>query len=308
MPAKILDLRSALHSPKDHFKTLWREIRSTGDENIYIDSTYSFAEVEVATVTHGKILIFMPLKPIALNRNPLLSNPPSTILCPYKVLERELVSYQEEIDIVVQYIPMGDPLHLSPIDADMARNLLQTLEKECRSIGFSHNRLTAEDIIVGNDNHLYPIRYHYATMNGCKDDFSALFDLFADRAEEANRLNDINSTYTNKYCDIYDCHNGYIRFCDDGLFGYKNHKGEDIIAAQFIWAGDFCESRAVVETADGFGVIKPDGSYVIRPYLDSLYYDNYGSLFYYYDHNELCAFDYNGDPLASNDPRLDHLH
>ena len=307
MAAKLSELRGVLNSPIDYFNTLWRHIRPTGDEVISIDATYSFAEVIVPTVDQGRVIIFIPLKPLTLNDNPQLATPSSSTLCPYKVLKGELTTASELSDIVVQYIPMGDPLHLSPIDAATALRMINVLERECRNIGFSHNNLLVENLIVGNDDRLYPIRYHCATMEGCRDNFDALRAQFSESCNTPGLLCDVQSGYTNNYCDIYDCHNGYIRFCDDGLFGYKDHKGEDIIDAKFLWAGDFCEQRAVVETEFGFGVINPKGEFVVKPYLSSLYYDTYNSIFYYYDHEQICAFDYNGTPLSADDQRLAHL-
>lgn len=307
MSAKLSLLRSALLAPMDHFTTLWKRVRPTGREVITVDASYSFAEVIVPTAESGRILIFLPLTTAPLNNCPQLISPPSSMLCPYRVLKDELVSATEQCDIIVQPIPGGDTLNISPIDSISALQKIDILEKECRRIGFSHNRLTPEDIIVGNDDRLYPIRYHHATMDGCKDDFNVLRALFLDRAEEESILKDVNSSYTSRYCEIFDRHNGYIRFCDDGLYGYKDYKGEDVIDAQYLWAGDFCERRAIVETDFGFGVINHKGEFVIKPYLSSLYYDTYNSIFYYYENDKLYAFDYNGTPLHPDNPMLSHL-
>ena len=307
MTAKLSDLRGVLKSPIDYFCTLWRYIRPTGDEVISVDADYSFAEIVVPTVDHSRVMLFIPLKEQTLNDNPQLATPPSSTLCAYRVLKNELTTAGKPCDVIVQNIPMGDPMHLSPIDATKALRMINVLEKECRSIGFSHNDLTAESIIVGNDDRLYPIRYHSATLDGCKDNFDTLRAQFATEQTIPGLMCDVQSSYTNNYCDIYDCHHGFMRFCDSGLFGYKNYKGEDIIDAKYLWAGDFCENRAVVETEFGFGVINSNNEFIIKPYLDSLYYDTYNSLFYYYDHDTVCAFDYNGTPLSSNDPKICHL-
>lgn len=304
MPAQISILRNALKYPMDHFKTLWRIIRAVDDDNITIDDNYTFAEAEVYTRDNNRALLFMPLKPIELNRCPQLISPPSSMLCPYRVYPQEIVTDSEAFDIILQLIHEGDPLSLSPIDSQTALKMVDILEQECKQIGFSHNRLSANNVIVGYNNRLYPIRYHYATMDGCKDDFNILRAAILENQKDQQLLNDIQSSYTNRYCDIFDSHNGYIRFCDEGLYGYKNHKGEDIIPAQYLWASDFCEHRAIVETPEGFGVINPQNKMIIRPYLESLYYDTSNSLFYYYDNDEICAFDYNGTPLRPNDPRL----
>lgn len=305
MPAQLSILRNALQYPMDHFRSIWRIISATGDESISIDSSYTFAEATVHTRDNGKALLFMPLKPIELNQCHRLISPPSSMLCPYRVYPQELVSNNETFDVILQYIPEGDPMSLSVIDSNIALKMIDILEQECKQIGFSHNRLSPDNIIVGNNNRLYPIRYHYATMNGCKDDFNVLRALILNNSQnDQSLLSDIQCNYTNKYCDIFDRHNGYIRFCDNGLYGYKNYKGEDIIPAQYLWASDFCEHRAIVETSDGFGVINPQNKIIIHPYLESLYYDTYNSLFYFYENDDICAFDYNGTPLRSTDPRL----
>lgn len=296
-------LRSALASPRDHFKTLWNKLLTDGTESIVIDRTGMFAEVRVKASDNRTALLFLPLKPIELVDIPELVNPPSSLLCPYIVLREELI-YRDiygggAVDIVIQYIPNGEPLYFSGLGYE-AVALLDELESECRRVGFSHNKLTSYDIIVSNSGHLHPIRYHFATMDGAMDNFDKL------RAEfnEPMVLNDCTSTYTTNSAELFDAHDGVMRFYRDGLYGYMTVDGEEIIPAQYISASDFCERRAVVETEDGYGAIDPTGRVIIRPNLDNLYYDLYDTIFYYFDYDEIIGIDYNGAPIKADDPRL----
>ena len=67
------------------------------------------------------------------------------------------------------------------------------------------------------------------------------------------------------------------------------------------------ENRAIVETAEGCGVIDGCEAIIIPTTIDNLYYDTHNTLFYYYDDDTLCGFDYNGTPIKSDSPLLDHL-
>jgi hypothetical protein len=52
-------------------------------------------------------------------------------------------------------------------------------------------------------------------------------------------------------------------FCDGKLWGYIDNEGKVVIKPQFRAADDFFEERAIV-SGDGFGYIKPDGSWAAK--------------------------------------------
>lgn len=71
----------------------------------------------------------------------------------------------------------------------------------------------------------------------------------------------------------------------DGLFGYADENGNQLIEPRYGWAGDFSEGRAAVSTpvADGgyMGLIDRDGQVIIPLEYDDLSWD--GSRFAYVD-------------------------
>ncbi len=296
---------SALAAPEYHFKNLWRDIIIEDCAKIAIDIYYDFAEVIIRTADRGKAILYIPLKPMELIPCKDLESPNSSQLCPYIVLKQELIRFDGSIsDIIIQYIPDGTTLSNAPIASNLALMLIDNLERECRRVGFSHNRLTAENIILSTDNRLYPIRYHYATMDGATDDFNSLRLLFTNGDQ---LLCDVESQYTTNDYERFDSHNGIVRFCENGLYGFRNNGGKIIIPARYKWAGNIFENRAIIETDNGCGVIDSQGNDIIPPYLDNLYYDIYNTIFSYYENGTLCGFDYNGTPLKTDSPLLDHL-
>ena len=304
MDIQLSWLYSALAAPEDHFKSLWRDIIIEDSANMAIDIYYDFAEVILHTADRGKAILYIPLKPMELTPCKSLETPRSSQLCPYIVLKQEMIRFDGISDIIIQFIPEGTTLSNSPIASNLALLMIDSLERECRRVGFSHNRLTAENIILGTDNRLYPIRYHYATLDGATDDFNSLRLPFV---EGSQLLCDVESQYTTNDYERFDSHNGTVRFCENGLYGFRDNSGNIIIPARYKWAGNLFENRAIVETDNGCGVIDSLGNDIIPPYLDNIYYDTYNTIFYYYEDGVLCGFDYNGTPLKPDSPLLEHL-
>ena len=72
-----------------------------------------------------------------------------------------------------------------------------------------------------------------------------------------------------------------------------------MIPSQFLWAGDFHEGRAEVQTADGrMGLIDKTGRYVLEPHYEIVEYDDRtGRLLARFD-GRWAAFDYEGRQLT----------
>ena len=60
---------------------------------------------------------------------------------------------------------------------------------------------------------------------------------------------------------------------DDNGFGFVDTDNNPVIPAQFVWAGDFREGRAEVQTQTGMGLIDRRGCYVIPPEYEIVDYD-----------------------------------
>ena len=306
MRTSLATLYSALASPVDHFKTLWRVLEPNANCAIKIDKTGLFAEARVNIAKRGEAMLYMPLKELELNDLPELANPLSDAICPYIVLKDELIyhdftSTPRSCDIAIQYIPSGYSIFHSPHKNEKLLELLAELERECKRIGFSHNNLDIHDIIISDNNQAYIIRNHFATMDGAYDDFDSIRKQLI---ESSSNLNDVSLRYTADDCQLFEPYNGFIRFRKDGLFGYKNIKGKDIIGAKYLWAGDFFERRAIIKTETGYGVIDSKDREIIPPIFDNLALDTTRSIYTYWHEDELHGLDYNGRPLDRDDSRL----
>ena len=308
MRTPLATLYSALASPIDHFKTLWRVLEGNENCAIKIDRNGIFAEARVNIAKRGEAILYIPLKELELNDLPSLANPSSSAICPYIILKDELIYYDhtnspKTSDIVLQYIPSGYSIYHSPHNNEHLLQLLSDLEYECKRIGFSHNDLDIHDIIISDNNQVSIIRNHFATMDGAYDNF----DYIRQQLTESSCLNDVTTRYTADDCQLFDPYNGYIRFRKDGLFGYKNVKGKDIIAAKYLWAGDFFERRAIIKTETGYGVIDPKERSIIPPIFDNLALYTNHSIFTYWHEDELHGLDYNGRPLDNADSRIQQI-
>ena len=299
--------QNAILVPDGHLRTLWTKVVTSRCGSVVIDDSGLFAEAQIYLKDSGLALLYMPLKSYNRDIFNYLSSPPSQSLTPYILLENELVSYDgvggvQMYDLILQKIPQGEIMAYSALGEKLLP-LIDELEKECRRIGFSHNNLTPHNIIISNLDELIPIRYHFATMDGSYDDFDALRDSVTSKMV----LAEPDYRYLCEDCELYDAHQGYIRFMKDGLYGFKDIHCNDIIPAQFKWATDFVENRAIVETQDGYGVINCYGEFIVPPKYEILYYDVERMIFYYYDYDDIYGFDYNGRPISPDDPCLDDL-
>lgn len=308
MIPSISIFQRALSAPEFYLSTL-KVIKAVGDEPFNILRTYGFAEAEVLLNDNSRALLFMPLsdshawsaKRIAL----CLKDIDSPIILPYIYLEREIVTIDDfgnniAIDLILQPIPKGEPLSYTMLDNQSILPLLDNLEQHLRQLGISHNNLTPHNIIVGEDNRLYPIRYHYLTTDGAYDDFQSLRNKFS----PVTALSDTISTYdatTEQEPFIPELHNNLICFCSRKRYGYRNREGEIIIKPQYIAADHFCEDRAVVDTADGCGVIDTAGNYIIKPVFNTIRYDKARTLFFARYDNVTSVFDYNGYKIEDTD-------
>lgn len=288
IPATIF--KCALNAEQSLFKTLRGIIPLCGNE-IEVRRTSLFAEAQVVLADWGLSLIFMPLRHYDRAHVELLANLKSEYLCPYILLQDELSVVDSNgkrlySDIIVQPIPHGELLRYTIVSGKQMADMIDCLHSECKRLNFSHNNLTPDNIIVGNDGRLHPIRYHYATLDGCFDNFELLKSEFAG---EQTVLHDVDSLYMED-CEL----EGPTRFCRNRRYGFMNSKKEVVIPPQYLWAEEFCENRAVVETRTGYGVIDETGKEIISSVFDYIRYDKNKTLFYVTCDHQTACIDYNG--------------
>lgn len=71
-----------------------------------------------------------------------------------------------------------------------------------------------------------------------------------------------------------------------------------VIPSHFLWANDFHEGRAEVQTAEGMGLIDKQGGYVIPPHYEIVEYDPATSLSLVRRAGNWARFDYLGRQLT----------
>ena len=82
--------------------------------------------------------------------------------------------------------------------------------------------------------------------------------------------------------------------------GFENRP---VIAPQFVWAADFREGRAEVQTAQGMGLIDKRGHYVIEPRYEIVDYNPYTGCSRIRSEGLWALADYNGRIVGGFTPR-----
>ena len=287
----IVAFREALESPADHFRTIRSAVPVRNAGGITVARTAFFAE-SVVRFEGRRWLVCMPLTRSAVMAVERMAGKLQYIagkcLCEYSVLYREMVVEDElgrkqECDIVLQEYPEGEELgrdcSYSPAQL---RTMLDELHMAMESIGFTHNNLKPSNIIIGDDGRMHPVRYHYAELGeGCRDDFAPLYALIANEVAD-DALSDVYASYSAEIGKTvgggilrFSPHEGLIRFIAHDRYGYADEQGHTLVEPVYLWADDFAEGRAVVETERGLGLIDKSGREIIPAEYDDLRYDLY---------------------------------
>lgn len=369
MIASMTAFRRALASPATHFRTLHAIIPQMVDDVPLVRRTSRFAEAIGTTAGGRQIIIYSPLSARAIADVERTAERVCAIRSPhlgeYRILRGELL-FTDSLgeshtgDIIIEELPAGEPFGFGSSQSSHAlgEGLLR-LREHLQHIGFTHNNLRAENIIVGDDGRLHPIRLHYGRFGGAHDDFGPLFDLVAslERAErsENGERSDVVTRYdtvaneeqkqnmlasdapspayratatpaTNDSADeIFAPHEGFARARRGGRYGffavedratYKRFGATDdgvgttddgfgvqaeglrvAIPFVYLWADDFREGRAVVETEQGVGVIDKCGCEILPAVFDDVRYDVSAGCFEARLDEQRLLFGYAGEPI-----------
>ena len=376
MIASMTAFRRALASPATHFRTLHAIIPQMVDGVPLVRRTSRFAEA-IGTIAGGRqIIIYSPLSARAIADVERTAERVCAIRSPhlgeYRILRDELL-FTDSLgeshtgDIIIEELPAGEPFGFGSSQSSHALGEgLVRLREHLQYIGFTHNNLRAENIIVGDDGRLHPIRLHYGRFGGAHDDFGPLFDLVAslERAERGERgenrgengeRGDVVTRYdtvaneeqkqnmlasdapspayratatpaTNDSADeIFAPHEGFARArrggrygffavedrasanrfgaTDDGVgvtddgFGARAEGLRVAIPFVYLWADDFREGRAVVETEQGVGVIDKRGCEILPAVFDDVRYDVSAGCFEARLDEQRLLFGYAGEPI-----------
>lgn len=191
------------------------------------------------------------------------------LLLPAEMLVFNAAGTAEWIDVVLQQIPAGERLEhvFEPTDALLTR--LHQMAEWLAASDFSHNAITARNIIVAPNTTPVLIDYMRATHRSSNVDQQAinslLWRLEADLVPAPEPLA--------KYVSIAPVHNGVMCAFDGQRWTYIDKKGRQTVPGSFLEAEDFAENRAVVRISQGWGMIDIDGRWVVKPQLDDLEWD-----------------------------------
>lgn len=308
MIPSITSFVEALRAPHEHFSTLQgiEPLMRNGEPVVRRSSLFVEAEV---SLNGRNYLLFAPLAPrvvVAASRTiSLLEQISSDYLCDCHVYYAELKLHDDLdrefcCDVILQWLPEGEifDVRYSAYSTDELCDMLRDLEAEHRRLHFSHNNLLPKNIIIGTDQRLHPIRYHYATIGSeCRDDFESLLCEVKAASVGGLIVEDCVLDYDAsdpRYDEVLMPHEGLMRACHNGLFGFIGYDMEPVIPLEYLWVEDFYENRAVVESEQGMGVIDRSGNIIVPLEYEELRYSYSQGEFIARKALDVKIFDYNG--------------
>ncbi len=277
--------REALSAPALHFKRLRSAEPLLCNGEPIIRRTHSAIESEI--VWEGRrYLLLLPfrqesiqrleeLESIALNRSrgPLLEN---------RILHEELtmfdsLGHKHSFDIVLQELPSGVILKeaVACYRADDLREAICKMKERMDTIGFRHNNLKAENILICDSGTARPLRYWYAEWEIFSDNNIEHLLHFIDRncAEGSNSLPMMAHDCEAEYIAKPTRYDGTTRLCWGHRYGFVDCDGRQITPFIYSWASEFKEGRAVVAKGSKMGAIDENGRSVIPIIYKSVEFD-----------------------------------
>ena len=318
MTATIQHFTRALLTPDLSLATL-SDARAVTDCNGMprMVRTTRFAEAEIEW-RGERWLAAMPLTPAALPRiertASVLRRMNTEHLTQFRILPEEMrwtdaLGNERRTGLVLQQLPGREFAEaLLTEDKTVLLAALDTLREALRELEFTHNNLK-EANLRWHRGRFVPIRYYDARIGAAEPGTAdrEAFDVLRHRIAEApvprQTANDVTVPY-NPLRSLtghrWTSHvfEGLVCVEDDNGFGFVDTDNNPVIPAQFVWAGDFREGRAEVQTQTGMGLIDRRGCYVIPPEYEIVDYDPAASVVHVRNNGHWALFDYLGRRLT----------
>lgn len=315
----IYNYKEALQTPSTSLSRLrTADVSVDAGGEIIISRTALFVEFRI--VWQGaRYLLGCPLSPISIQRaeegQGNLNGITSERILPYRILRDELSFYDSmdgthTADVVLQALPEGEilPKYLKHGNTEHILEELDELQAILLDLGISHNNLKPENIVVGTDGKLYPIRYSYLRRGSGSD--REAFEYMRKIIRKQEDVCCVSScASTNTPCPVvHRRFPGHIwvgnmfeqLVCVEDItgYGFVDPDNNQVIKSQYLWASDFKEGRAEVETAQGMGLIDRLGRNVIAPKYQIVDYDVHSGLSRVKHNEQWALFDYSGDQVT----------
>lgn len=305
----------ALLTPDLSFATLGDARPVAGSDPLpRLMRTTRFAETEIEW-RGERWLLSMPLTAAAAasveRTASQLARLNTDFLAEYRLLPGELRwrddrDQAQSCDLTLQRLPEGRSFEEALLTQPAERLLagLDALRAALRELGFAHNNLRSDNLRWTGDRFV-PLRYHDARF-GCpsRDDaaFESLRQEILLRADPM-RVSDTVADYAPSgrltgHLRVHHNFEGLICVEDAAGYGFVDANNTPVIPAQFLWAGDFHEGRAEVQTRTGMGLIDREGGYVIPPEYEIVDYLPAESVVRVRKNGLWAEFDYLGRPLT----------
>lgn len=260
-----------------------------GGVDIYCTSY--FAEVKVEWC--GELYVVMlPLCASAIkdlfSRVKELRHTDLDAIADYRLLRQELsyIDIKGELsqsDIILYRMPCGallsDFVKGEGVDWHALIEASYQTEELFVAAKVSHNNLKASNIVVTQSLQLLPIRYTDSLLGASREDIHAEFEALREWLKQCGgvscepRSEALPQMRAIRYDRVEGEFEGLRCFSRDGLYGYVDSCGVEVIAPIYIWAEHFREGRAEVIADSGMGLINNRGEYVIDPVNQIVEYD-----------------------------------
>ncbi len=293
MTPSIVAFSNFLLDDNPRFKTLREVTACIKNGNPIISRTSQFAEAQIE-IDGKHYMLCLPLsgtvEPSVERICIALTNLSPVALTEYRLFKNEItmpdsMGQDASFDVILHAIPEGEPLDKAAlfVTTGRLRTAFDMLKRELTAIGFVHGNLKPSNLIYGTDRHLYPIRYNYARLGATAEEVEN--DLrniaqFIENTPEIAEIGEEPSTLTEyttpRPCDEHFPMQDMMRRVRKGeLYGYLDDEDSEVIAPQFIYAENFFENRAVVQTVEGkMGVIDHDCKWIVEPIYDMVGFED----------------------------------
>lgn len=282
-----------MESPKQHFQTLhnieWSETP--------IRRSTLFAEAEV-TIGEDSFLLMMPLSSISMRyaeRFALLRRHLTQSIVPQTRIVRDELTYENSIgeilscDILLEPLPKALPLRdamaTARCDKEYAKSIwqgLHLLEQELQQADITLGNLREENLVIDEQQRIYPIRWYYASAGygADKESFEQLYSQLTQYIEcdSSAILSDCSSPYDSSplagHKEFRPMAEGLFAVEDESGWGFVDVHNNYIVEPIYRWVNDFREGRAEVEGDQGMGLIDRRGNLIVEPIYEIVEYDH----------------------------------